>query len=92
MLIGYAAQSLHTVIVEVQAAVCGAVTGQVVAVDVLVGPIDDQEQPEDLVAALCEDVLPHVAVDDTLTTPMWLQQQQVWGGRLGSQGCKDTHR
>lgn len=71
--------------------VCGTFTGQVVAVEVFVSSIDDKKQPKDLVAALCEDVLPYVTVDDALPSAVGLHQQQVWGGCLSCQGCRHTH-
>lgn len=87
MLAGYGRQSLHAIIVEVQTAVRGTVLGQVVAVDVFVGAVDDEKQPEELVAALGEDVLPHAAIDDAFPPPMGLQEQQIWGRGLCCQSC-----
>ena len=69
-------------ITEVQPGVGAALAGQSIALDPLVGAIDDKEQPEELVEALGEDVLPHATVDDGLLATVRLCQQQVRGGRL----------
>ena len=76
---------------EVQPGVGAALAGQSIALDPLVGTIDDEEQPEELVEALGENVLPHAAVDDGLLATVRLGQQQVRGGRLCCQCCDSTH-
>lgn len=65
-------QCLSIEIVQVEATVSGALCGLSVALNVFVGSINDQEEPEELVAALCEDVFPHAVVDDPLTPAMGL--------------------
>ena len=72
---------------EVQHGVGAAPAGQSIALDPLISTIDDEEQPEELVEALGEDVLPHAAVDDGLLAAVRLCQQQVRGGRLCCQCC-----
>ena len=83
----YTAQRLNVIETEVQPGIGGTLVGQSIARDPLVCTIDDEEQPEELVEALGEDVLPHAAVDDGLLAPMRLCQQQVRGGRLSCQCC-----
>ena len=51
---------------------------------------DDQEQHQDLVAALHQDMLPHAPVDDGLGASVRRLQQQVWRGELRCQRCTDT--
>lgn len=58
--------------------------------DPLVGAIDDEEQPQELVAALGEYVLPHAAVDDGLLAAVRLCQQQLRSGRFCGQCCNKT--
>ena len=48
--------------------------GLLVRVDFDGSSIDDEEQPEELVAALHNDVLPHAAADQRLAAPMRLVQ------------------
>ena len=55
--------------------------------DVGRGSIDDEEEPEELVAALHDHMAPHAAADEWLTAPMWLLQQQLRRWVLGCQGC-----
>ena len=45
-----------------------------VGVDFGGSSIDDEEQPEELVAALHNDMLPHASADQGLTAPMGLVQ------------------
>ena len=45
-----------------------------VGVDCGGSSIDDEEQPEELVAALHNDMLPHASADQGLTAPMGLVQ------------------
>ena len=89
-LIPYHRQRFNSVVVQVQVSKGGALRGQAVACNVLVGPVDDKKQPEELVAALGEDVLPHELVDDLLAAPVRLHQQQVRGGCFCCQGCRHT--
>ncbi len=49
--------------------------------------IDDEEEPEELVAALHNDMPPYAAADQGLTAPMWLLQQQLRRWILSCQGC-----
>ena len=76
---------------EVQPGVGAALAGQSIALDPLVGTVDDEEQPEELVEALGEDVLPHAAVDDGLLAPVGFCQQQVRGGCFCCQCCNTRH-
>ena len=76
---------------EVQPGVGAAPAGQSIAMDPLVGTIDDEKQPAELVEALCENVLPHAAVDNGLLATVRLGQQQVRGGRLCCQCCNTKH-
>ena len=88
---GHAAERLNITITQVHPGVGAAPAGQGIALDPLVGTVDDEEQPEELVEALGEDVLPHLAVDDGLLAAVRLCQQQVWGGRFGCQCCRTKH-
>ena len=45
-----------------------------VRVDVGRSSVDDEEQPEELVAALHNDVLPHASADERLAAPVRLVQ------------------
>lgn len=54
--------------------------------DVGRGSIDDEEEPEELVAALHNHMAPHAAADQRLTAPMWLLQQQLRRWVLSRQG------
>ena len=54
------------------------------------GAVEDEEEPEELVEALAQDVLPHLAADQLLVTAMRLFQQQPWRGWLSCQRCTHT--
>ena len=54
------------------------------------GSIDDEEEPEQLVATLKDDMLPHAAADQGLTAPMGLVKQQLRGRIFSCQGCRHT--
>ena len=49
--------------------------------------VQDQEQPEHLVQALNEYVLPHATADERLRAASRLHKQQVWARQLGCQSC-----
>ena len=63
---------------------CG---GALVCLNMGWGGVDDEEQPEQLIAALHKDVLPHAAADQRLTAPVWLLQQQLRSWVLCCQCC-----
>lgn len=54
------------------------------------GSIYNEEEPEELVDALAEDVLPHGGADQSLVPPMRLLQQQLRSRWLSRQGCKPS--
>lgn len=56
--------------------------------NVLCGPVHNEEQPEELVEALAEDVLPHLGADEGFIPAVGLLQQQLRCRRLSGQGCK----
>lgn len=63
-----------------------------VGVDVGRSSVDDEEEPEELVAGLHQDMLPHAPADQGLAAAMRLVQQQLWRGILGCQCCSmHTH-
>lgn len=88
---GHAAERLNITITQVHPGVGAAPAWQSIAMDPLVGTVDDEEQPQELVEALGEDVLPHAAIDDGLLAAVRLCQQQVRGGRLSCQRCNTKH-
>ena len=52
--------------------------------------VEDEEEPEELVEALGEDVLPHLAADQLLVAAVRLLQQQLRSGGLRGQRCTLT--
>jgi len=55
------------------------------------GAVDDEEEPEQLVAALHDDVLPHAPADERLGAPVRPLQQQLRGRHLRCQRCRNMH-
>ncbi len=49
------------------------------------GAVEDEEEPEELVEALGQDVLPHLGADQLLVAPVRLLQQQPRRRRLRRQ-------
>ena len=52
--------------------------------------VDDEEEPEELIAALHYDMLPHAEVDERLTAPMRLVQQQIRRRIISCKRSKQT--
>lgn len=52
--------------------------------------IEDEEEPEELVEALGEDVLPHLTADQLLVAAVRLLKQQLRSGGLRGQRCAYT--